>query len=45
MIASAGGAGTRHLVDAEALVDALTARRIAGAGLDGFEREPNVPEA
>ncbi|RYF50098.1 MAG: 2-hydroxyacid dehydrogenase, partial [Comamonadaceae bacterium] len=64
----AGGAGTRHLVNADvlnalgpdgylinvargsvvdeaALVGALTERRIAGAGLDVFEDEPNVPDA
>jgi len=31
------------IVAEEALVDALAARRIAGAGLDVFENEPNVP--
>ena len=64
----AGGAGTRHLVNADvlnalgpkgylinvargsvvdeaALIDALTERRIAGAGLDVFENEPTVPAA
>ena len=64
----AGGADTRHLVDAAvlealgpagflvnvargtvvdeaALVDALTHRRIAGAGLDVFAQEPAVPDA
>lgn len=64
----AGGAGTRHLVNADvldalgpkgylinvargsvvdegALIEALTERRIAGAGLDVFEDEPNVPDA
>jgi lactate dehydrogenase-like 2-hydroxyacid dehydrogenase len=68
VIASAGGAGTRHLISADiiealgpagflinisrgsvidetALVDALAAKRLAGAGLDVFEHEPNVPEA
>ncbi|XAH23124.1 2-hydroxyacid dehydrogenase [Xylophilus sp. GW821-FHT01B05] len=33
------------VVDEAALVDALVHRRIAGAGLDVFEREPQVPEA
>lgn len=68
VIASAGGAATRHLVSAEilgalgpksfliniargsvideaALVDALVNKKIAGAGLDVFEDEPNVPAA
>jgi len=31
------------VVDQEALIDALTHRRIAGAGLDVFEHEPAVP--
>ena len=66
IVAAPGGAGTRHLVDAEvltalgpkgylvnigrgtivdtaALIDALRAKRIAGAGLDVLEGEPNVP--
>ncbi|MGI9188430.1 MAG: 2-hydroxyacid dehydrogenase [Gaiellales bacterium] len=33
------------VVDEVALVDALTARRIAGAGLDVFAAEPHVPPA
>jgi lactate dehydrogenase-like 2-hydroxyacid dehydrogenase len=64
--AAPGGAGTRHLVNAEvlaalgpkgylvnvgrgtvvdtqALIDALQAKRIAGAGLDVLEGEPSVP--
>lgn len=33
------------IIDEPALVDALAARRIWGAGLDVFDDEPNVPEA
>ena len=66
VIITAGGAGTRHLINAEvldalgrdgflinvargsvideaALVRALAEKRIAGAGLDVFQDEPNVP--
>jgi len=66
VVIAAGGAGTRHLINAEvldalgprgflvnvsrgsvideaALVRALAEKRIAGAGLDVFENEPDVP--
>ena len=66
VVITAGGAATRHLIDAAvldalgprgflvnvargtvvdeaALVRALSERRIAGAGLDVFEQEPQVP--
>jgi len=68
IIATPGGPGTRHLIDAKALnalgpngfivniarasvivtadlIDALEHRRIAGAALDVFDDEPQVPDA
>ena len=33
------------MIDEAALVDALVNKKIAGAGLDVFENEPQVPEA
>jgi hydroxypyruvate reductase len=67
VVITAGGAQTRHLINADvlaalgpdsylinvsrgtvidesALIEALETKRIAGAGLDVFEDEPNVPE-
>ena len=34
-----------EVVDEEALIDALKHNRIAGAGLDVYEREPDIPNA
>lgn len=34
-----------EIVDEAALIEALAARRIAGAGLDVYEHEPDVPES
>jgi lactate dehydrogenase-like 2-hydroxyacid dehydrogenase len=68
VVITAGGPGTRHLIDAavldalgprgflvnvsrgsvvdeNALVSALAEKKIAGAGLDVFQNEPQVPEA
>jgi lactate dehydrogenase-like 2-hydroxyacid dehydrogenase len=68
VVITPGGAGTKHLINAEvlkalgpegylinvargsvvdeaALVDALQRGVIAGAGLDVFEKEPQVPDA